>query len=597
MLFPLAAWLAAVTPLAGQFRPLVGEPVPVHGSFGPLQTIPQDAPGPDSAALHRTARDLQARFERLRLRHLPRTMAGSGGACERVIGRLCIWDGGDRGWTPEPEAPEIVEGRLELLAQLDSLATLSPGNAWILGLRVRYRLEAEDYAGARSDARACGVGESWICHALEGLALHREGDIVRSDAAFDRALTSAPEDLVREWTDPSKLLDSDLRDWFESQPDSLAAVVTLWTWADPFFLVRGNDRWTGHLSRWAHALSSQGTRSPHQMRWADDLTESVVRYGWTVAWERPWPRAGERESSSAVGHEPPTALRYMPKGSLLDGGRDGEGAEAVRTWTLDRKGMTSLYLPPYIDSLAQPAAQWARFPAPGGGTYVLAAAKDRVGSQGDAGLFAHTGGPLLEGRAGTGRGRIWGAVLVPSSDPADPPPLLSLEGLDRGARQGQRTRALVPLRPVPPGVLALSDVVVLDRGPEPTSLEDVARRMRPGPVVGPSDTLTVAFQVSGLTPRTDALSYRVWMERRDRGVFSRVAGWVGLGGDDEPLEVSWTESTPETSGSLLRSVDMVLPDLELGAWDLAVAIQAPGRSEAVQRRLIRVEEPSGGDEG
>ena len=238
----LAIWAGA--PAHAQIRPGSEAPsdgaTPVVAPAAVLAGTPaQIAPGPDSADVHRAAKDLQSRFERFRLRHLPRTMAGSGGGCERVIGRLCIWDGGDPGWTPEPEAPAILEARAVLLSRLDSLAALHSGNAWILGQRVRYRLEGSDFPSAAAVARTCGLADRWICRAFEGLALHRAGDVPGAELAFAAALQGAPEEVATEWTDVSLLLDPGLRDWLDKQPDSTAAAETLWRWSDPFFIAEG----------------------------------------------------------------------------------------------------------------------------------------------------------------------------------------------------------------------------------------------------------------------------------------------------------------------------------------------------------------------
>jgi len=52
-------------------------------------------------------------------------------------------------WYPREEAAEIVEARMELLSELDSLQHLSSTDGWILGQRVWYRGETGDCRSTR----------------------------------------------------------------------------------------------------------------------------------------------------------------------------------------------------------------------------------------------------------------------------------------------------------------------------------------------------------------------------------------------------------------------------------------------------------------
>ena len=553
----------------------------------------QEAAYPDSNSVHGRARALQASFERTRVRNLPSTHSGSGGRCDEVIGRLCIWDSGDDSWTPKPEAPVIVEKRREMIRALDSLGTIIPGDRWILGQRVRYRIEDGRLREAAEVARECGPSETWRCHAYVGLALHQAEDIVAAEAAFAAALAEMPVTERVEWTDLRPLMDSELKDWLDDQPDSSEAAERLWRLADPLFLAPGNDRWTGHLSRWAYAMSSERTRSPHQLSWGKDLTESVVRYGWSVAWERPWPRPGEALGTSAIGHDPPAALRLYP--TRLDVEGPSNEADWVK-WRLDRKGMRTLYLPPYLDSLASMDAQIGHFRFPGGVRFVAAG---KVGFDGFAERLAGAEGALyfedIPGVRASGQGLVdadGGVRLEVAVDEPDAVGVLSLELLLPEWRRAQRARYSVRVPSVPPDVLAVSDVVVLESDREAESASEVAAALRPSLVVRPDETLRIAFEVYGLGYRVEGIDFRVWLEEVGRGFFSRATRWLGFGSEEDRIAVSWTEPGPSAPRALFRSLDLSIPGLEVGEYDVVVSVQTRGRPAAERRRRIRVAEHS-----
>ena len=150
----------------------------VHGLLAalllaaPAVAEQQAAPAADSVRSHRHARTLQTRFERLRLRNLPRVPDGGSHECDEIIGRLCVWDDGDDDWRPKEEPAAIIDGREDLLAGLDSLSGLVPGDHWVLGQRIRYLVEAGRLEDAEAVARRCGLPGGWRCDASLGFVLH-----------------------------------------------------------------------------------------------------------------------------------------------------------------------------------------------------------------------------------------------------------------------------------------------------------------------------------------------------------------------------------------------------------------------------------------
>ena len=567
--------------------------IPASGAAGPVfaQSEAAAVVPPDSSDVLDAARDLQSRFERRRLRDLPKSASRpSGGDCDKVIGRLCIWDGGDDGWTPRPEPLPIVERRAALIAELDSLGGSSPGDAWILGQRVRYRIEAGDVQGAAQVARGCRVAARWTCDALVGLALHQAGRFEGAERAFQAALDAMPPEESDRWRAADLILGAAVKDVVKDAPDSAAAMARIWRWSDPLFMVPGNERWTGHLARWAYAMTSERTRSPHQLRWGKDLTEVVVRYGWPIAWERPWPSPGERQAVSAIGHDPPAAVRFVPAADILQPDRDADSGGPWTDWETDRKGMESLYLPPYTDSVSPLAPQFAAVRGPDGITFLAAARLDsdaRGLEQVEAALAYddEKGGRALEGAGVDAEGVV--RVALPTGSAAVDG-VLSLEALDTDVRWAGRARARVRVPAYPPDLVWLSDVILLDAPGDDPTRDDLPALLRASLTVEPSEALDIAFEVYGLGHRQEAVAFQVWLERADRGIVSRAVGWLGFGGDGEANVVSWTEPAPAEPTALFRTLRLTLPSLESGAYDLVVTVQTPGRTQAERRRRIQV---------
>ncbi len=591
---------------------------------------------PDSGSLRREARELQARFERRRARELPRTrIRGGEGPCDEVVGRLCVWDEGDAAIPPaeEPEAVESARG--ELLASLSVLAEAIPGDHWIFGQRVRYLAEAGRLTDAGSLVGSCVLPQRWRCDAYLGLVRHPQGRTGAAEVAFGRALAAMPRELRSVWVGPDPVLDRDTRHWLAKQPDSIRGVARLWMLADPLFLVEANDRWTGHLGRWTYAMSSEESRSPHQMRWGRDLTEVLVRYGWSVAWERSWP-GGSRMSSSVIGRDLPGALRTFPPREVLGPPLDGTQSDTPVVWELAPGHAQSKYLPPYLDSLGALEGQMGRFWRPDGVVIAASArvpvldADSPVPKEGEAGLFLESDGVLaLDVRTPAAANR---PVRLSGRAPGSDWGIVSFEVWIPGLRSAYRFRSGVPLRPIPPDVLAISDLMLLEPtgegadgsggpakgeaaaererprgqeavggelpnresaalGREPLHFAAMVESLRATPNVGAHEALGVAFEIYGLGFRSEVVGFRAWVEGKDEGWVTRMLRRLGFGQPPDEVVVAWEEPGPDRPQPFFRAFRIRLPGLDPGTYDLVVEASVPGRSPVQRRRRFAVLAP------
>ena len=571
----------------------------------------------DSVRSHRHARTLQLRFERLRLRHLPRTPHADGHACDEIIGRLCVWDDGDDDWEPKEEAAEIVAGRERLLAGLDSLATLVPGDHWVLGQRIRYLVESGRLQDAEVVAAACGLPSGWRCDAHLGHVLHHRTDFLRSEAAFGRALDAMPPDVRDEWTSPRPVLGRELRRWRSAQPDTSQALARLWTLADPLFLAEGNDRWTAHLSRWSYAMTAERAANPYDINWGRDFTEVTVRYGWPIAWERSWPRVGLTRSS-VTGRDFTTAFRAFPPLDVL--GRGPSGRERV-IWEEGEDHPRSAYLPPYLDSLGELDAQVGRFWRPGH-VVVMAAWRAPHESPADAlagrpnesartspagrGGNARDDGapgpgppsPVLSGLFVEREGAVaadvrtiaeqGGTVRLRARVPWTQWGVVSLEAWAPDLRSAHRRRVGMGFPQLPAGLFALSDLVLLEAGMEVFEFGDLPGALRPNSELAAGETLNVALEVYGLGVRPETVQFSARVEGRDDGFLRRVGRRLRLLDAPEVVSIAWRESGPESPGPLLRTLQVGLSGLEPGEYALVVEVSAPGRSTLAASRAFTV---------
>ena len=583
------AWLPAVAvPVAGQ--------VSVQGADTAVIAFdPGDVLG--------RARAAQATFERRRERHLPLTFASPGGSCDEVVGRLCTWYG-EGEWAPKPESDEVRALRAGLLAELDSLQALVPGNEWVIGQRVWYRAEGGDWVGALATARACRA-DTWWCAALEGLGLHGLGRHREAEAAFERALAHMDPEIARRWRMPERAVDSDtwdlLRDLERAGPDSLElGLERLWRLADPLYLVDGNDRLTEHYARWTVATLKDGARNPFRLRWGRDLEELTIRHGWEIGWERS-PSRSLGGPFGVTGHRHPEAREYMPSGKALA----ALATTPAEEFLADRRRPRSLYAPPYAPVILPMEGQVAVFPRIDRTLVVTTAfmpedtsfhadhdherpwmePKDQAGVPDRIGLFAipvDGGGVIERERAGSTSGALLLDLPVGGY-------FVSVESWSPQARRAGRLRRGIPRREVPADVAVLSDLLLLEgRGPAPASLQEALPAALSRAEIRPDQALAVAWEVAGLGFRPESLELELSVDRSDRNVLRRLGDLLGISERPPSLAVSWEEPAPDHPTHLFRWLDLDLPPLDPGEYRITLTLRTAGRSDVSATRTFRV---------
>jgi hypothetical protein len=556
----------------------------------------------DSADALGRARREQSRFEQRRVRLLPLARGSSGGACDEHVGRFCVWyDEGE--WAPKPEATEVVDLRDRLLAYLDSVHLLLPGDDWVLGQRVWYRAETGLWAEALTVARECPGNSDWWCAALEGLSLHGMGRFGSAAHAFDRALEGMDPAQASEWRLPRWAVDGDARDFLDDEgPLGLGARLDrLWSLADPLYLVPGNDRLTAHYARWTVSTIRERARNPFHIPWRRDLDQLTVRHGWEIGWERSRPSPNLSDRPSTIGHKHPEGRDFMPAGKVL---QDPAGADPTDLLA-DTRRPRSLYAPRYAPVLLPFEGQVAVFPREEGmvviATHYLPDdttwharhdhARPWMDPGGDedapdaAGLFLLPvdGATAL---STTRRGDLDGAFMLRAPAGAY---MLSAEAWSPSRRRAGRHREGIRSDTVPPDVATLSDLLLVGGGGgEPLGLEEAVERALVRPLVGGTDGLGVVWEMGGLGWRPEHVGYRLSVERVEGGLFRRLGQALRVVGRRRSLSLEWAEPGPDRPERILRWVDLDLPELDAGAYRVLLEADIAGRTRLVAETGFRV---------
>jgi hypothetical protein len=543
----------------------------------------------DSATVLAQSRSAQAGFERFRYLRLPRTHQGGGGGrggCHEVIGRFCFWFEPEP-HEPPPEAPAIGKRRRELLDRLDAAASLLPGDGWITGQRVHYRVEAGDEDGALAAARACRA-ERWWCAALEGFALHEAQRFAEAHTAFDAALAAMPAEERARWADVTDLLTpEDQREYRRATEEERARLTRrLWWLGDPVWSDDANDRLTEHYARWTMHYIQQRARQVDRLAWRDDMREIVVRYGWFTAWERLVPLFYGSSSESTVAYNDPRTWEWLVP---LSAAREPGTLEGDEWPLLEETPTATRYAPEYAARVISLPHQVALFPRPEGAVLVAGYAlpEDSLPADPRVRATAVVMGDVDGARAVSSWQPTAASGALRVALPASPA-VLSLEVREDSTRLFARQRQGVAWD----ADARISDLLLLAH-PEarPEDLDEAARIARGSAEVRPGERVGVFWEMYGLAAG-DSVTVRV-------GLLSPQAGWarrqleaIGVTRGARSVRMGWRDAT-EGEAVAARSVTVGIPsDLRPGEYTLELSVSAPGKSAAVARRKVTVSPPA-----
>ena len=306
------------------------------------------------------------RYETLVRERAPYRAGGLGGECDEWVGRFCLRFGGDEDPGPaDPEDPDVTETRRRVVRSYREWLSADPADPEAAGGLVRYLIAdgrpGEAVAAARTHARASAGPASQL---LLGLALHRTGDFVAAEAAFDSARSlSSPEERTA-LDDVSVLLaPEEARRYARLDPAAREAYNRrFWAFSDPFLSEPGNERRSEHYARhaWIRILDD-GPRGRGSPSWGSDHEELVLRYG-VPAWSEQVRRPPFRMewSRQVIRRYPSHAVSFVPP-ALLTEGIPSPAGPGVRP-PLERDTAESAYQPVTLPRTRGLEAQVSRIP-------------------------------------------------------------------------------------------------------------------------------------------------------------------------------------------------------------------------------------------
>lgn len=583
----------------------------------PARAAQEEAASPeaDSIALLEEAKQVQKEFERHREQRLPPEWSGFGGQCDALVGRLCLRHGDGEAPPVEPAPLEVEMARMDMLRTLGRIASRIPRDRWVLGQRVYYLREQGELLRAEALTGRCHPDDEWWCLALKGYLLQSQGRSIEAEAVFRDAIPRMPEEERERWLALDYLLDEEARELFEDADaeEQGALREQLWLLADPLYLVEGNDREAEQYARRTLIRIREAAENAFDLPWEKDLEELVARYGGEVGWERGKaapPSAILQDNRFIIGRHHPHGREFMPAGTFL---QDPTGVP-VRAWEIEDRAPWTGYAAWYAPIITTMDAQVARFrrgdsllvvagyqppprpeeaprptvreTAPGADPFAAFAAPPppppvRAGAV-ESGVFVLTpeGERVVDQRGTTREGVV--TARVPNGGY-----IFGLEVLEDADERGWRVRGGVRQEDLPFGLAAISDVVLLDPdGDLPASLDEALPRVLGSTRVRSGEAFVAGWEVYGLQTGESAI-VGITMQDANPGLLERATQFLRLTTPEAPLELSWEEAGPDQLGTVFRAIQLTLPEVELGEYDLILTVQLPGRTPIdVTTRLI-----------
>jgi len=534
----------------------------------------------DSTRDLKAARSAQASFEFARRNSLPEGFA-SRGRCDIRLGRWCWWlDEVPPKLPPEPNS--IVRRRASLIATLDSLGELHPGDDWIAGMRVHYRLDGKDAASADTVARACRA-TTWWCLALVGYANHLLGQAAAAESAFTGALESMPDEERCKWRDISVLLPPNTRHYYEGLSCAARRDVEerYWILARPRFTAGGNEWRSEFYVRRVQARLADHSATPRGGTWGHDDEELLLRYGWPVGWSREDQIGAIVPEPIVISYDPVPSFNFAPDEALYDTAASAQND----AWDMKVRTAESRFAPRGVKRIVPVGMQIARFRR-GDSTLVVSAFRAS-----DDSLFA--AGPAVLGvtlRDGTvrtveGTGASGTAMLTVARAPL----LAGVDVTDTTTSTLARSRVL--MRPLASGApLSVSDLLLFhaeDGAPE--SVGAALEKAIPGDTLYRERPIGVYWETYGIAEQGEALDVAVTVERIDRSWLRGVRQKLKLSDPDSPLRLHWSDAHPTEPGQALsRAISLRLGNLEPGKYRITMALSRADQVAATASREVEL---------
>ena len=546
--------------------------------------VPQRAVGSSAADSARDvgrAHSAQASFERSRRALLPYGYGGAG-RCDVRLGRFCWWYDEHTPTFP-PEAETIQHRRAELLAQLDAAGGQYPGDDWLAGMRVHYRIDGRNVAGADSIAATCRA-TTWWCNALSGYAAHAKGDVARADSAFSSAVSAMSAEQSCAWRNIAPLLNDGDRNAYEhrSCDERRALESRYWLLSRPQLSTAANE-WQNEFNV-RRVLTWLGERAatPHLLSWGNDAAELVLRYGWPVAWSRYATSSVGTTEPSIIGHDPSPSFAFAP-GSWVS---DSLKALPPDAWDLNAPRAEARYAPRLVRRVAGVAAQIARFRR-GDSTLLVAAfaaADDSLRTP-----VATLGAAALDGVAALSTpdtSRVGSARVMLAGAPW----IVGIELADTATRTLARTR--FGFTAVPDSArLSLSDLLVYRAGAEQAgSLDSALARAIPGDTVTRNRPIGLFWETYGLASDGETVDIAVSVERVDHGWIRSARQKLGLTPVDTPIRIKWTDARPPADRAAAHAISLDLENLDSGRYRVTLTLTpASGSAVATTREIALID--------
>lgn len=574
--------------------PLAAADAAAQAFDGPTTPEPR-VTAADSAQLLRAARSDQASFERFRRNRLPETWGGGSSRCDERIGRFCLTHGSGRGgWQVPPEHEDVVAARLTLVDGLNQVARLMPGDGWVAGQRVRYLMEAKQLEEALIAARECRA-EGWWCAALAGFVHHYAARPQEADSAFAVALEAMEPAERDRWTDISLILDErSIRTYRRLDAEARADFAErFWRLSNPLLTRPGNELRSEHFARHVWDQFQFRAQSTDGISWGWDLREILLRYGWPAGWERTRNWSLTSGPAPLVSHFS-SAPQYLlpPSAALLqETGTDGVWEETRETRV--RTG----YNVPLADSVARwftPLPHQVAVFRRGEDAVVVAGYQlppDSVAPDAhiDAGIaLLATLDPLSEADVAFAEGAGVEGVVVGRT--AARPTLMSLELVVPEEKRIARARYGLDLTPVAPGLLSLSDILLLHPPGDapPDSLEAAVALARGSNRVRAEEQIGIYWEVYGLDVReTPELTFSLRLLEGRTGWLRRLAERAGLLREIAPIRLRWQEAAHD-GPVMARSLAVQVPSVSAGTYTLELMLETVGREPLRIRKDIEV---------